>query len=80
MMKFELKEYRCTGQDCRDRALCYRFRSGKGETAPMTSMYVRRELGQNRCDQFVDEQTRGVTTNAIAQGREHSERPAGAEG
>lgn len=60
-MKIELKDYRCPGNGCRDRALCHRFRTDKSETAPMTAMYVRREVGQNRCDQFIDAQLASET-------------------
>jgi hypothetical protein len=59
----DLKDYRCPGTDCRDRASCHRYRTGKGESAPMTAMYVRREIGQNKCDRFIDAQLASETTH-----------------
>lgn len=60
----DLKHYRCPGEGCRDRALCHRFRpEEKGASAPLTAMYVRRERGQNKCDQFIDAQLASETTH-----------------
>lgn len=58
-----LKHHRCPGTDCRDRASCHRYRPAeKGDAAPLTAMYVRREIGQNKCDQFIDAQLASETT------------------
>lgn len=50
----DLTDYRCPGTGCPDRSQCNRFRPGKHETAPMTSLYVRRVEFQSRCDQFIE--------------------------
>lgn len=64
-----LKHYRCPGEGCRDRASCHRYRTAeKGDTAPMTAMYVRREIGQNKCDQFIDAQLASEATDLQTKG------------
>jgi hypothetical protein len=55
MTRVEMREFRCAGQGCPDRDLCYRFRqAAPGESSPMTALWVRLEVGQRRCDQFIE--------------------------
>lgn len=55
MMHAQMRDFRCGGDGCPDRHQCHRFRPlVKGEVAPVTALYVRRDPEARRCDQFIE--------------------------